>query len=127
MVGILPFPEIKKSCPISLKCWDRNYYPAVPPGLMLSHPLNAYQHMLTLFTKCLLRLPYSPFGFLFALESPFDPVFFIAIPPPATLLKEVTILTTLSHRFEDFISHSKICCQQFFILSSICVSHRDAL
>ena len=50
--------------------------------------------------------PILAISFLFALESPFGPVFFIAIPPPATLLKEVTVPTTLSHRFMKFLYHT---------------------
>jgi len=49
----------KYSCPSTI-CWDKSRYPlAVPPGLAHLRPLCAYNHMLNLFTKFILRLTYS--------------------------------------------------------------------
>ena len=91
MIYTPSFYGTKKSCP-SVICWDRNYIPAVPPGLTrkLPRPLFAYYHMQTFVhgESCSGAHTGKSFSFLIALGSPFNSVFLAVIPPATTLCKE---------------------------------------
>ena len=52
-----------------------------------------------------LRLAYSPYGFPFALGSPFDPALSAAIPAPATLWKTISEFTYPSSSVYLIVAH----------------------
>lgn len=115
--------KIKKPVPYSF-CWDRlKFYGfacgATRPGTLL-YPLSAYKHMLKLFTKILLRLPYSGFPFPVALGSPFRQNTFTAIPAPAALFQKEVLRTHSSSSVSTYDS-TVLCPRQpifcFFFVS----------
>ena len=99
---------IKKE-PVPVFCWDRNRFPAVPPGL--AHCAHFCVPTYADFRNGEpLRRPYFAFAFPIALGSPFDPAAFAALTPAAARwLRSGGVYSLFLNGLVYYIPHGEIC------------------